>query len=96
MQPIVTYFIAVASGGIAAAIQWRIVTRDSSLEKPFVAHLEELRLHCWIAIAVMLVISALLILVQDWFEVLSRVPKAFFFSWFGVMCCHLRRAVSRV
>lgn len=96
MQPIVTDFIALASGGIVAVIQWRIFTTDSSLKKPFIAHLEELRLHCWIAIAVMLVISALLVLVQDWFEVLSRAPKAFFFAWLGVMCFHLRRAVSRV
>lgn len=93
MQPIVTCFIGVASGGIVAAIQWRIFTRDSSLKKPFIAHFKELRLHCWIAIAVMLAVSALLVLVQDWFEVLSHVPKVFFLSWFTVMCLHLRRVL---
>jgi len=85
MQELLTCLISGASGAITGAIQWQIYIRDPELKKSFRAHLEDLRLHWLIAVAVMLVVAGFLAIVQDWHQVLKWVPMAFMLPWVGVV-----------
>ncbi len=94
MLQLLISLISAASGAIAGIVQWHIFTKDPLLEKPFGAHLDDLRLHWRMAIAAMIVVSALLAAVYDGIVVLKTTPSAFLVSWIVVVALQSRRELD--